>query len=77
MSETSEPGVTPQLTFTEQEHSDLVEFLNMMNKAKFELDLREAHKTANLHVKCVNLCKKIEAHIMEVKRVVQKPKDKK
>lgn len=62
-------GVTPQLTFTEQDHADMVEFLNMMNKARFDCNLKEAHKVANTHVKVVNITKKIEAHIMEVKAV--------
>lgn len=65
-------GVTPQLTFTEQEHSDLVEFLNLMNEATFECDMRKAHKVATLHIKVVNLAKKIEGHILEIRRVKQK-----
>lgn len=63
--------VAPQLSFTEQEHSDLIEFINLMNEAKFECDLKKAHRAAMLHIKAVNLCRKIESHILEVKRVIK------
>lgn len=65
-------GVTPQLTFTEDEHASLIAFLNLLNKAKFDLSIRESHDLARNHVKVVNLAKKIENHVMEIKRVIQK-----
>jgi len=69
--EKQDQGTTPQLTFTEQEHKDLIGFLNMMNKGRFDFNLKEAHEAANLHVRVVNLAKKVESHILEIRRVTK------
>lgn len=65
-------GVAPQLTFTEEEHASLIAFLNMMNKARFDLSIKDSHDLAKAHIKVVNLAKKIEGHIMEIRRVTRK-----
>ena len=64
----------PQLTFTEEEHRTLVDYLNFVDKnARFkDLSQREIHACNQLYAKTVQVVKKIEAHIFEFKRVVNR-----
>jgi len=67
----------PQLTFTEAEHEDMVKFLNFINThgTFTNINLRQSHDIAQLNIKAINVIKKIENHIFEIKRVTGTRKD--
>jgi hypothetical protein len=62
-----------QISFTEQELNPVTDFYNAVCKAKFELTLPEAAKLTSNAVAFVNLLKKCERHVFEVKAVTKAP----
>jgi len=64
-------------TFTEQEAKDLYGFINHIFKhAKFDMTTAETFEYARLYKAAADISKKVEAHIMELKKVTT-PKDEK
>jgi hypothetical protein len=60
-----------QLTFTEQELTDLIDFYNfIVNKAELKFTVQEAVKFARLTVLFKQHMDKVNSHIMELKRIV-------
>jgi len=59
-----------QLTFTEEEHRSLVEYMNFVSDyARFsDVDIKKMHQFSVVNVKAINVVKKIEAHIFEFKK---------
>lgn len=66
------------LTFTEEEVGKVVEFINVMStKAVFNgMTLPDMGRVHSLYVNMIQHVKICEAHIMELKAVVQQPKAK-
>lgn len=66
----------PQLTFTEEEHKDLVEFANGFNKfcVYKEIPPKDSHKMSQSYIKFINHIKKVESHIFEFKKTTMKKK---
>jgi len=66
---------TPQLTFTEEEHKSLVEYLNFIDEhaSYHNVKDRQIQTKAVLNIKVANLAKKIESHIFEFKKRVPAP----
>ena len=74
--ESSEPSATPttspQMTFTEQDVQQIKAFGSfLLSKASFNLSINDAMQLGR-YVHFMNqLTSKMEAHIMEVKRIIQ------
>jgi len=66
----SEEPVVPQLTFTEEEHKHLVEYMNFVNNnARFnDIGLKQIHEFSVVNVKAINVVKKIEGYIFEFRK---------
>lgn len=66
----------PQLTFTEDEVSRVVDFVNLIaNKATFNnMSVKDIMNSAKLYANMIQHCKVCEAHIMELKAVMEKTK---
>ena len=71
---TTKDSSVSQISFTEEEHETLIKFLNMIaNHAAFNnMDLKKSHELAQLNIKVINLSRKIEDHIFEIKKVTDK-----
>ncbi len=71
--EIEEAAPLPQLTFTEEEHKTLVDYLNMIqNKAKFDgMNQKDIYNLGQLYAKTAQLSHKIENHILEFKRITK------
>ena len=59
-----------QLTFTEEEHKCLVDYMNHINDyAKFDgMGVKQSYAFSTNMIKAINVVKKIESHIFEFKR---------
>ena len=59
-----------QLTFTEEEHKNLVDYMNFVSShAKFDgLSMKQMHEFSMTNVKAIGVVRKIESHIFEFKR---------
>ena len=65
----------PSLSFKEEEVSQVVDFLNVVAKqARFSnLTIEDMARVTKLYKNMVNHAKVCEAHIMELKQVIEKP----
>lgn len=69
--------MNPELSFTEEDKQKLIDFLNMTAKhAKFELNTQEVIEYFKLlsHMQ-QKILKKVDANILEVKRVIETKKE--
>ena len=67
-----------QLTFTEQEAKDHADFINFIyTNGKWELTTAEVMKLAVMFNKMHSFQKKVDEHVMELKEVIEKPKEEK
>ena len=76
--ETEAPKQAPmdQLTFTEAEHKSLVDYMNFVTEHATFGSLKEPqiHARAVNNVQAINVVKKIESHIFELKRKLSSSK---
>ena len=68
----SEPNI-PEISFTEDEHKSLVDYLNFVHAyAKFaDMTQGDAYRLGQLYVKTANVSKKIEGYILEFKKLTK------
>jgi len=68
--------MTDQITFTEAEVKRIADFMNfVMTRADFKISGKEMVDFYTLYKDMVLHLKKCEDHIMELKQVIEKPKD--
>lgn len=71
---TEDVKAVPQLTFTEDEHKCLVDYMNHVSThAKFsDVDAKQMYAISSNMVRAIGVVKKIESHIFEHRKTVQK-----
>ena len=66
----------PQMTFTEAEVAQTAAFVNFIyKKARWDVSTEENQQLTKYLVHMAQLIKKMDSHIMELKRVIQAPTD--
>ena len=67
-----------QLTFEEKDVESFRDFINFVaSEAEFKMDTKKAFRYSKLYKECVDILKKMESHIFELKQVIEPKKDKK